>query len=208
MKEIKRKCILGLLLCLVSVSSSYASIVTFEDEGSLGLFTIRDGYYGLNWGNFYAINGTESDYPYSSEPHSGYYNGRVSGDYVAWSVGVETSITAHGSLFTMNSVFLTAAWRDDVVINLTGKKNGETIFEKIFIINDDLPTFALLNYVGIDELVLDSWGGISNPNTLGDGDQFVIDDFTFNEIVVVPLPPAYLLVGSGLILLVQRKRKK
>ena len=183
MNRIKLNSILLLLIYVCSISSSYGSVVTFEDEGTLGLSPIRDGFYGLNWGSFHA-----QKRPGDSQEDNGYYNGVVSGDYAAWSA-TNTEINKSGSLFTANSLFITAAWRDDLEIRLIGNRGGKAFFDKTFRINDDVPTFVLLDYIDIDELVLTSSGGIPNPNTLGDGTQFVIDDFTFNEAVTVHAEP-------------------
>ena len=47
------------------------------------------------------------------------------------------------------------------------------------------------DFLGIDTLVFTSFGGV-NPGLNGDGTQFVMDNFTFNETKGVPEPASTL----------------
>ncbi|BBD69064.1 hypothetical protein NIES4072_36060 [Nostoc commune NIES-4072] len=73
---------------------------------------------------------------------------------------------------------------------------------KTVVVDTTQPTLVNFDYFGVDELKFTSFGGVE-PDYLkekGDGTQFALDNFTFNEKVTsVPEPtllPALLAVGS------------
>jgi hypothetical protein len=85
-----------------------------------------------------------------------------------------------------------------------GVKDEIAIYDTTVIVDDDAPTYFNFNYVGIDRLEFNSFGGI-DAGTPGTGTQFAMDNFTYS---VVPIPAAVWLFGSGLGLLGWIRRRK
>ena len=91
------------ILCViftVLMCSGVAGATTLDFESAVTSGSpfgeIQDGYGGLNWDNFYALNAPAL---YSG---SGYVNGLVSGDWVAYNYNALVGAVNH-SPFTFNS---------------------------------------------------------------------------------------------------------
>ncbi|WP_373693608.1 SdrD B-like domain-containing protein [Limnofasciculus baicalensis] len=141
---------------------------------------IPSNYGGLNWsGDFYYSNGTNS-------PGTGYDNGRVSGDYVAFNA-FAASVGVGDGLFDFQSAYLTAAWNNDLNITVEGFFNGTQQYTQTVVVDNDAPTLFEFNFVGIDQLKFTSFGGTdADPNDIGSGEHFVLDNFTFKPGSALP----------------------
>lgn len=177
--------LLGASLTLASFSQ--ATVVTFDDVNS-----IPAGYNGLNWGNFLTLNGNGY--------YGGYQNAFVSGTRVAYNASANDA-SVSGSVFDFNGAFLTAAWNDNLNIQVTGSLAGNTLFTKTVIASTQSSQWFSFNFTGIDTLSFHSFGG--TPNAIyaanGWGQHFAMDNFTFNQSTKVPEPSALLLLGLGLL---------
>ncbi|QLE47163.1 PEP-CTERM sorting domain-containing protein [Nostoc sp. C057] len=175
-----------------------ATVLTFDDIAPIPVNDrISNGYGGLNWDNFDYINGSNT-----ALSLTGYDNGRVSGDYVAFNGFGDTALVSDG-IFNFNSAYLTAAWNNGLSVTVEGFKSGATLYSKTVVVDTTQPTLVNFDYLGIDELRFTSFGGVEPDyliETGGSGTQFVLDNFTFNEKVTsVPEPtllPAILSIAT------------
>jgi len=190
----------GLVMIFGFAGATGATVLTFDDISAAQTGTIADGYGGLDWDNMGYLNGS------SHAPGSGYDNGTVSGDYVAANLWASVA-TVSDSLFDFNGAFFTGAWNDGLNINIQGLNNGSAIFNTTIQVDHYGPTWFEANFVGIDQLVFNSYGG-THVVTGGAGEHFAMDNFTFNETAPVPEPSTILLMGAGLLGLVGYNRKR
>ena len=199
------KSILLVVAAFVSSTSVNAAVIEFDDITTRATATIADGYDGFNWDGINVGGGTPPWWP-----GSGFENGRVSGEYVAWqSGGIQSAITlSGGGVFDFNGAYFTSAWNTGLNITVDGLFNNSVIYSSISSFNTDGPTWFNLNFSGIDTLLISASGGVSAG--LGGGGEFwVMDNFTYNEAISsVPVPAAAWLFGSGLIGLVGIARRK
>jgi hypothetical protein len=193
--------ILVAMVMLVAFSGlAQAAVLTFDDLSatSLSLYEapIPSGYGGFNWsGNFYYLNATDAGYT-----NSGYVAGTISSPNVAFNDGAQDVTISSATSFTFNGAYFTSAWDKTLNIGIKGYSNAglTLLYNTTVAANNTSPVYASLNWSGITELTFTSNGG----------DQFAIDNFTYNASAV-PLPRALLLFGSGLAgLAIIRKRFK
>ena len=187
-----RKVILILLVILGSAyaQSSFGSdLITFDNlptpgpSGSL----IPNGYGGLNWSDFYYLNGTTYQY----QPN-GYNNGIVSPDNVALNgYGVTAMNSASGGTFEFNSAYFTGAWSDGLQVTVQGYNNSTLLDSVTFTVNTSGPTLETFDWTGVNELVFSSTGGTHNPNFAQSGTEFAMDNFVYSTP-----EPASLVLGE------------
>ncbi|MEA5603643.1 PEP-CTERM sorting domain-containing protein [Nostoc sp. UHCC 0252] len=209
-KKLSTTAIAATVIVLNIGAVAQAAVLTFDDIAPISDFDqIPNGYGGFNWDNFYYNNGS------NAISLTGYDNGRVSGDYVAFNGFGDPALVSDG-IFDFNSAYLTAAWNNGLSITVEGFKSGATLYSKTVVVDTTQPTLVNFDYFGIDELRFTSFGGVQPDylvQTGGSGTQFALDNFTFNEKVTsVPEPtllPAILsiiTVSAGSVL--RRKQLK
>ena len=188
---------------LIAVSSGANATVLNFDTLTSDVINPFSSYGGMLWSNFFALN-PDSSTTYSG---SGYSTGRVSTPNVAFNGdGNSASVRkSDGSNFLFNGGYFSAAWRSGLEVTLEGLVNNVvTNSTKITV---GVPTAAagptLFDFDwNIDELRITSTGGQKASSDLaGDGTQFVLDNFAFDEPANgnnVPEPGALALLGIGL----------
>lgn len=176
-----------------------ASVLTFDDISvpSVGV-AVPNGYGGFTWYNFYVLNSVSLSNVYGP---TGYLNGTVSGDNVAYNWFANPAQVTKNSTFTFNGAYLTAAWNDELNIEVQGYLNNILEYDTTVVVNATAPTFFNFDYSNIDALTFISSGGVSAGYN-GSGTHFVIDNFTYNEPInfaPAPEPSTLLLLGFGLV---------
>jgi len=143
------------------------------------------------------------------EQNSGYCRGRASGDYVGFIGGTGTFTRTGNQAFTFNGSYMTAAWMDNMSVEVIGYRNSVAVYTQTKVISDDVATYFAFNYQNIDKLTFRAFGG-TDAGTPGGGSHIAFDNFTYNEAVgAVPEPASLALFGMGLAgLALARRRNK
>lgn len=185
-----------LLLCILTISSQ-AAVLTFDDITTTTSYDLPiDTYGGLTWNNLGVVSANYN-------PSSGYNNGTVSGDYAAFN-GSSYPLTVTGAVYNFIGAYLTGAWNDGLNIDVVGKLNGVELYNQSITVNTTSATWFEFNFLGIDELIFTSSGGI-DAGFSGSGTHFAMDNFTYST---VPVPAAVWLFGSGLLGIVGFSKRK
>lgn len=172
----------------VVASFANATVVTFDDIAN---GAVANGYNGLNWDNVYTLNAVN----YNPQ-NSGYFNGLVSGESVAYNAWGDVGLVSGGT-FDFNGAFLTAAWNNGLNITVTGFLAGLELYSQTVVVDTTSPTWFNFNFTGIDSLSFNSFGGV-DAGLGGGGNHFAMDNFTFNE-ASVPESSSIFLLGLGLL---------
>lgn len=193
-----KKLLLPLLLSLSVVASTNAAVITFDDLPEPEAGVIDNGYAGFDWSWFGYANK-------SVLPGSGYETGVVSGDYAAYNDFAATS-SLSGSLFNFNGAFLTGAWNDGLNIEVKGFSGGSELYSSTVVVNTSSAQWFDFNFFGIDSLSFRSFGGEKNALLDGEGEHFVMDNFTIDEASSVPESSSIILLLLGMAGLVLGRR--
>ena len=144
-------------LALTSMTNASAVVITFDDlpAPAAGGSVVPNGYSGLNWSNFYYLNGVT----YGA---SGYQNGVVSPTNVAYNGwGSPASFFASATPFFLRSTYMTGAWNNGLTVTVTGSLNGVQKFSKVVVVNATGPTLVNFNWAGINQVNISTAGGVS-----------------------------------------------
>jgi len=190
---------------IVFPSRVNASLFSFDDlPDSFPGYAIPNGYGGLNWDNFYELDGANIN-AYYGIAASGYANGVVSPNNVAFNYYGSTAVTSSSSTFSLVSGYFTGAFNNGLTLSVQGYNGSSLIYSQSYTLNAIASQFITFNMNNITEADFSSYGGYNAGLSYGSGTQFVMDNLT---VVLVPEPPALALASlSGLMLLFSRLRK-
>lgn len=161
---------------LFGVSSLSATILTFDAPIPSGDVAISTQYGGFDWTNMYYMN------PSPSFMETGYSHGMVSAGGVAYN-GSGTEASVSGQVFNLNGAYLTGAWHNALNITITGYRDGVEMHSKSVVVDSDAPTYVTFDFLSIDEVTFESFGGTHAGSLEGAGTQFVVDDMS---VTIVP----------------------
>ena len=189
-----------------------ATLLSFDDlpdivpvNGPLPVDTFTS-YGGLNWENMNYTDPIEFNQRLDNIGNSGFENGLVSNNHVAFNSADTTAIISTTSNQVINFVgcYLTGGWRDGLNIQVQGYKDDALLYNDIVIVDSIMPTWFSFDYLSVDTISFFSHGGSAHGYSAGDSDysfvldgsSFVMDNFTFNE-APVPEPSTFLLLIMG-----------
>jgi len=190
-----------------------ATVITFDDMTSTIVSNgvpilqttaaITNGYQGLNWINFFTENGP---LVVKMSGTNGYYYGMVTASNVAFNgSGTPAEVDSSGTDFNFLSTYLTGAWNSNLNIEVEGFRNGTLLYDTTVVASATSATLFTFNYLDVDRLTFTSSGGQNAGFPLGGGEQFVMDNFTFE---FVPEPSSLLLATAGALLLCPLLKRK
>lgn len=181
------------------MSVAHAETLGFDDIAAPGnnSAVVLGTYHGFTFNNFDALDGTT----FENGVNNGYTNGVVSPDNVifnGWGAPASFSST-DASTFTLNSMYLTAAWNNGLQITVTGYDGGTLLDTATFTVNESGPTLETLNWSGVNTIEFVSRGGTPVPGVIGMGTQFALDNLTVSSVASTPEPCSLLLLGTSLL---------
>ncbi|CAF1308486.1 unnamed protein product [Adineta steineri] len=139
---------------ITSTCREPSSLITFDDIKNINAsgIPIPNGYGGLSWGNGMTFNGL------NSSSGTGYTTGVVSPPNLAYDAfGNDIVITnATTKTFTINSFYSCAVWYDNITLEMTGTREGTTLYTKSVQLFMRNRTFIELNWSDIDSINLNS----------------------------------------------------
>ena len=201
MKNVIKTFIVLMLLFAIGPPLLRGDVLDFDDVLAENGY-IPDGYGGFGWANFGVVCG-------DCIPGSGFDTGTVPGDYVAFNAWADPASITSSNIFNFNGAYLTAAWRNGLNITVAGYEDDSPLYSTTVVVDTTGPAWFDFNYVGIDRLEFDSYGGVAVFSNCGGG-HFAMDDFTFTASAPIsnPSPGAILLgsIGVGLVGWLRRRR--
>jgi hypothetical protein len=190
--------LLGIFSTLPLFSARSQTVVTFDDlyDNGFGRL-ITNAYQGLTWSNFGVVNSiltTKSVGGFSN----GYIYGMESVSNVAFNyAGNPAEIDSSGTSFNFFSAYLTGAWKSNLNIEVEGFNGAQEIYDTIVVASATNPTLFTFNYLDIDRLYFNAYGGEDAFGPNG-GNNFAMDNFMFEFI---PEPSSLLLTFLGVLIL-------
>jgi hypothetical protein len=164
-KLIATACGAGLLL-FTGMSAS-AGLIAFDTLGDGD--AIPSGYSKLQWDNFSTLDAV-------AEGASGYRAGMISKKNVAYNrYGEPASIYVKNGSFKPVMAFMTAAWNDNLEVQIDGYLKGRLVFSHTYILSATKPTLIVFGGARVDTLDFTSSGGTYH-GYYGHGEHFAMDN--------------------------------
>lgn len=145
-------------------------LVTFDDLGTTNL-RVPNSYAGLSWSNFYHM-----DTALSAPNPSGYIVGTISQPNAAFNSLGTPAVLSNSTPFDFLSAWLTAAWNDNLRLEVKGYANNTLAYDNAYILSATVPTLITFNYIGVTNIEFISSGGTPDPGYGGSGTEFVMDN--------------------------------
>jgi len=194
------------LVIFPMISAHSQTVITFDDlsvtSTGLAIASIPNGYQGLTWSNMDIVNAIRE--ATANGTNGGYY-GMVTPPNVAFNAfGNPGEIDSPGTNFNFLSAYLTGVWNSNLNIEVQGFGSGGLLYDTTVVASATSPTLFTFNYLDIDRLYFDSYGGQVAFGPTPEY-QFVMDDFNFEFI---PEPSSLLLTTGGVLALAAFVRRK
>jgi hypothetical protein len=171
-------------------TSTNGLLITFddlsEDEGE-----ITNGYSGLNWNNFDVLSAA-NDVDLTG---TGYETGTVSNPNVAYNGSGDPAYISSGTPFVLISGYFTAAWNNDLTLEVIGAYGSTTEYDQTYTLNVSGPLFITFPDVAVTSVEFESSGGTAAGVGDGSGTQFALDNLAINGGGSTPPPPSTTLIN-------------
>lgn len=169
---------LGIIGFLGLAQASGATVLNFEDNA----------YQAFNWTNFAIVDGT------NFESDSGYVNGVVSPNNVAYNPWGQNIDMQSDNPFILNGGYFTGAWNDGLNIDITAYLAGNLVYNKTFIVDTDAPSYLDFGGVKVDDVIFHSHDGTPH-GYIGTGVHFAMDNLEVNGAPTPSPEPSTMLLG-------------
>ena len=186
------------------------TLINFDDLNPGFGSQIANGYAGLNWDNFYALNSVTFTGTYGN---SGYALGTVSTPNVAYNDFGSAASISSATPFALNSGYFTAAWFNGLNLEVIAKNGSAVVADNNYTLTTQNPDFVSFNLPDVTSVEFISSGGTS-AGFDGNGTQFALDNLTINGPTLSAAPePSQVLGGllvtglGGITFLVRRLRQ-
>jgi hypothetical protein len=149
--------------------------LTFDDLAGEDAGSVPPGYGGLNWSNFFFLNASDT-----TKRPSGYQAGMISAPNVAYNGNGNRASIIGPSPFDLLSASLTAAWNDNLNVEVKGYAGTRLSYDRIIALSPTAPTLINFNCFGVDEVDFISSGGTIHPGYTHaePAEQIVMDNVT------------------------------
>lgn len=152
-------------------------LLTFDDLTG----TIPFGYGALSWNNLGTLNPTVD-----IVGESGYQAGLISQSNVVYCSGpsdsttpIVSSISSSGHAFILNSAYMTAAWNDNLHLEVQGYYFGKSVYTRNYTLSAVKPTLVMFPGAPVTDVVFTTSGGTHHAQyTDGSGEHFAMDNLT------------------------------
>ncbi len=155
--------------------SACTTFVTFDDIANQSHTSgiIPNGYKNLNWTNGEYINVstilTNSGYMKGVQTQPFVLNNPTDGNVII--------TTTNGTRFSFDSLYLTSAWRDFLIVTMTTIRANFITSTSVYTAMTSYATYIYCNFcTNIDTIILQAEGGIPHANFTQNGIQFIIDN--------------------------------
>lgn len=144
-------------------------MITFDDTTCSG--SVPNGYGNIDWSNTNLHTATNTA--------SGYYTGTVSLPCSIFnSGGTAMSMTSsNGSLITLYSAMIAAAWFDNLQLRIVGYRSGVIVADQTLTLQVyTLSHPGFVGYSDLDSITFSTSGGTKNPTVTGSGTHIAMDN--------------------------------
>ena len=134
--------VVGLVL-VATPAFGQTETINFDDLVGSHL-PVPNGYEGLQYSNFHYGDGATLG--------GGYATGTVSSPNVAFDAFGNPANFSRATPFTFNSVYLTAAFTDGLMVEVQGLRGGTLVFDQTVTLSLTTPTLFTFDYTGVTEV--------------------------------------------------------
>jgi len=123
--------------------------------------------------------------------NTGYHAGVVSPSNVVYNGDGNAAYIYNNATFNFISAYLTAAWNDNLQVEVLGYLGTETApaYSNTYTLSATAPTLINFNYLGLSEVYFVSSGGTLHTGYNGSGTEFAMDNMTVSTNVLVSVLP-------------------
>jgi hypothetical protein len=163
----------------LTVIPAGSDFITFDDLPGVEN-PVPAGYHAFTWNNFYYLNAFTG----TGNP-SGYLAGMLSLSNVAYNAYGTNAYLASAAPFNLVLGYLTAAWYDNLQLQVLGSSAGILLYSNTWILSATNPTLVSFNYAGVTRVDFISSGGTQHPGYAGSGTHFAMENVSLTTGSVI-----------------------
>jgi hypothetical protein len=156
---------------------------------------ISAGYNNLSWNNFDVVDVLATN-------SGGYIAGIVSPNNVAFNVNGNPASITSATPFNFISAYLTAAWNDNLQVEVLGYVGSTLTYSNTYTLSAVAHSFINFNYLGVNEVYFNSFGGTHHSAYSYNGEHFAMDNMTVATnfaVNVLPTVQQLAIIGNTIL---------